>query len=83
MSEEARYGTGFYNTISRDLKDIFPDVHSFSPTNLKYMRYFYEMYPDVNNRLQLDDDNMTEINRQQAADDLGKEVIVNYNLPNQ
>lgn len=75
MSEEARYGTGFYKTISRDLKDIFPDVHSFSPTNLKYMRYFYEMYPDVKNRLQPGDDYRTKGNRQQAVDDLGKEAI--------
>lgn len=25
-------------------KGISPDVKSFSPTNLKYMRYFFEMY---------------------------------------
>ena len=75
MNKDARYGTEFYKTISRDLKDIFPDVHSFSPTNLKYMRYFYEMYPDVTNRQQLVDDFKTAENRQQAADDLGKEII--------
>ena len=46
MSIEAKYGSGFYKAISSDLKDEFPDVHSFSPTNLKYMRYFFEMYPD-------------------------------------
>ena len=44
MSEKNNYGSGFYKTISEDLKDIFPDIKSFSPTNLKYMRYFYEMY---------------------------------------
>ena len=70
MNKDARYGTEFYKTISRDLKDIFPDVHSFSPTNLKYMRYFYEMYPDVTNRQQLVDDFKTAENRQQAADEL-------------
>ena len=69
MNKDARYGTEFYKTISRDLKDIFPDVHSFSPTNLKYMRYFYEMYPDVTNRQQLVDDFKTAENRQQAADE--------------
>ena len=40
MSENAAYGTGFYKAISADLQDIFPNVHSFSVTNLKYMRYF-------------------------------------------
>ena len=47
MSEQFGYGTGFYKTVSDDLKSILPDVKSFSPTNLKYMRYFYEMYPDA------------------------------------
>jgi len=37
MSENAAYGTGFYKAVSADLQDIFPDVHSFSVTNLKYM----------------------------------------------
>ena len=46
LSEKNDYGSGFYKTISEDLKDIFPNIKSFSPTNLKYMRYFYEMYPE-------------------------------------
>lgn len=56
LSEKNNYGSGFYKTISEDLKDIFPDIKSFSPTNLKYMRYFYEMYPEILNRPQLGDD---------------------------
>ena len=40
MSEQFGYGMGFYKTVSDDLKSILPDVKSFSPTNLKYMRYF-------------------------------------------
>lgn len=69
MSSKADYGSGFYNTISTDLKDIFPDVKSFSPTNLKYMRYFYEMYPDAGKRQQLVDDLANSENRQQPVDD--------------
>lgn len=46
MSKNSGYGTSFYKSISDDMKDIFPDVKSFSQTNLKYMRYFYEMYPN-------------------------------------
>lgn len=69
MSVKSGYGSKFYSTVSSDLKDIFPDVTSFSPTNLKYMRYFYEMYPDAGNRQQPADGlNMAE-NRQQLADD--------------
>ena len=55
LSKEAGYGSNFYKTISGDLKDVFPDIKSFSPTNLKYMRYFYEMYPDIEIRQQTAD----------------------------
>lgn len=84
LSDKNCYGSDFYRTLSSDLKDIFPDVKSFSPTNLKYMRYFYEMYPSVtenrqqlvdisddnNNRPQLVDEFIREENRPQAVDDL-------------
>ena len=56
MSEQFGYGMGFYKTVSGDLKSILPDVKSFSPTNLKYMRYFYEMYPDAVICPQVEDD---------------------------
>ena len=57
MSEQFGYGMGFYKTVSDDLKSILPDVKSFSPTNLKYMRYFYELFKDeIQNRPQVVDD---------------------------
>ncbi len=37
-------GNEFYNLVSKDLQNLLPDVKSFSPTNLKYMQYFYELY---------------------------------------
>ena len=37
-------GNEFYNQVSKDLRNLLPDVKSFSPTNLKYMQYFYEFY---------------------------------------
>ena len=39
LSDKYGYGSGFYKIVSEDFKDIFPEVKSFSPTNLKYMRY--------------------------------------------
>ena len=88
MHLDAEYGNGFYNAVSTDLKDIFPEVHSFSITNLKYMKYFYELYPNATdseemqvipqpsaNRQQLVDDLRIAEKRQQAADDLGAGII--------
>lgn len=74
LSEEAGYGSSFYKAISTDLKEEFPDIKSFSTTNLKYMRYFYEMYPSVpENRQQPVDESGDAGNRQQLVDDF--EVI--------
>ena len=70
MSEQFGYGMGFYKTVSDDLKSILPDVKSFSPTNLKYMRYFYEMYPDAVICPQVEDELITDANRPQVGDDL-------------
>lgn len=55
---ENSYGSGFYQKLSRDLCRELPNAKGFSPTNLKYCRYFYELY------------STTEPNRQQPADDL-------------
>ena len=75
MSNEAKYGSQFYNTISADLKDIFTDIKSFSPTNLKYMRYFYEMYPTAEICQKVVDESETSENRQQLADESGLQWI--------
>ena len=75
MNNDAKYGSRFYNAISADLKEIFPDIKSFSPTNLKYMRYFYEMYPTAENRQQAADDLAISDNRQQPVDDSEMQLI--------
>lgn len=61
MGLTAKYGSGFYKRLSTDLKEIFPDVNSFSVTNLKYMKYFYDLYAEVENRQQLVDDLKNDI----------------------
>lgn len=47
---------GFFNALSADLKIALPDAKGLSPTNIKYTRYFFELYAG-------------EIHRQQLADD--------------
>ncbi len=77
------YGSAFYKNLSQDLKNEMPGVKGFSPTNLKYMSYFYKLYaPLFVNRPQLADDFLGDLidstipqvaeqgqNRQQAVDD--------------
>jgi len=40
LRRESKYGSGFYKTVSEDLKHIFPETHSFSQTNIRYMCRF-------------------------------------------
>lgn len=47
----------FFQTLSADLQIALPDVKGLSPTNIKYSRYFYELYAAKDCRLQLVDDN--------------------------
>jgi predicted nuclease of restriction endonuclease-like (RecB) superfamily len=55
LSEKYGYGSEFYKMVSKDLGNILPEIKSFSATNLKYMRYFYELYPLTENRPQVGD----------------------------
>lgn len=42
----ARWGTGFIDAFSKDLKGAFPDVGGFSAKNLRYCRAFFRFYCD-------------------------------------
>ena len=43
---ETRWGGRFFHNLSTDLKYEIPNAACFSVTNLKYMKYFYEMFPE-------------------------------------
>src|SRR5574344_3097427 len=58
-----KYGSQFYKQLSNDLAAQIPNVKGFSPTNLKYTKYFYELY------------SQQDINRQQAVDDFTIEQL--------
>lgn len=54
---ENKYGKNFYKRLSLDLQHELPGVKGLSPTNLKYMKYYYELFiNEVENRPQLVDD---------------------------
>ncbi len=45
MHAEAKWGTSFFETLSRDLKKSFSNAKGFSPRNLIYMKQFYSVFP--------------------------------------
>ena len=47
MGQDQPWGSGFLKRVSVDLKTKMPDTDCFSPTNLGYMRRFFELYAHV------------------------------------
>lgn len=44
---DSRWGSKFFQNMSKDLTDIIPNTKGFSPTNLRYMKRFYELFKDT------------------------------------
>lgn len=72
---ESQWGDRFYRNLSADLRNETPDASCFSETNLKYMKYFYEMFPLSEIRPQLVDEIRDEGKTFQAEVVLGKDEI--------
>ncbi len=51
---DAAWGSGFYEALSKDLKEAFPDSKGFAVSNLRYMRRYYELFPDFPIRPQVE-----------------------------
>ena len=80
--DEAKWGSGFLERLSKDLKAEFPEMTGFSVTNLKYCKYFYNFYSEEDEiltitpiRHQLGDESQiinkqTNIIRHQLGDEL-------------
>lgn len=47
MRAESRWGSKFYDSLSKDLVSAMPEQKSFSPRNLRYMTQFYQMYNKI------------------------------------
>ena len=41
---DSKYGSHFYETLSKDLRAAFPNAQGFSERNIRYMKKFYDFY---------------------------------------
>lgn len=41
---ESKWGSGFFDILSQDLRSALPDVKGFSVTNLGYIKRFYQCF---------------------------------------
>lgn len=78
--ETAKWGSGFIDQLSKDLKAEFPNIGGFSVSNLKYCKQFFLFYSSNQIRQQLVDEfettnNQQLIKSQQAALQLGDELF--------
>ena len=83
-----RYGSHFYENLSRDLSLALNKKKGFSPTSLKYTKYFYSLYAPLFANLQQGAERLDVSNRHQLSDDFSVEnrpqhvdVFKNVNRP--
>jgi predicted nuclease of restriction endonuclease-like (RecB) superfamily len=87
--ENAKWGSGFIDQLSKDLKEAFPEMSGFSSGNLRYARMFYLFYspsPLICEQLvrKLDNyDNQPSIISEQAVRKLEKSVSFNNTISEQ
>ena len=70
IEAETRWGDRFMKNLSADLRSLMPDATCFSETNLKYMKYFYEMYNPYFENLNLRESNQKDKISPQVGDNL-------------
>ncbi len=75
LKAEARWGNKFLKTLSADLRKANPDTSSFSETNLKYMKYFYEMYQDAIEICPQDEDKSSTAICPQLGDKIIEDIV--------
>lgn len=74
LQAESRYGSGFYDRLSKDLRDSIPNVKGFSPANLRYMKRYYCLYLPESNLPQVVEDSLetsSNMNSPQVVEDSG------------
>jgi hypothetical protein len=68
---DKKYGSGFYNRLSSDLRNLLPDTTELVSSNLRYMVKFYCMYsilPQV--VVKLDEGNLPQLVGNLTEEDL-------------
>ena len=97
LRAESKWGSGFFDQLSLDLRTAFPEETGFSVTNLKYMKRWYAFYNErVENCQRLVDeirqqpadeisavqsDELDVVIRQQPADEKGQQSADQLEMP--
>lgn len=74
LKAESKWGSDFYNQLSIDLKQTFPQQKGFSVTNLKYIKRWYLFYYEQIIIRQQVIDELEITNRQQAVGEMEDQI---------
>ena len=69
---ESKWGSGFFNQLSLDMRTMFPNEKGFSVTNLKYMKRWYSFYKEICPQI---NDRSGVITHQQSADETRNQAL--------
>jgi len=75
---DAKWGSGFFVQLSKELNVEFPDMKGFSVTNLKYCKYFYQFYSQdrqISQQVAAEIQCIDNIIRPQLVDELESNLI--------
>lgn len=67
---ESKWGSGFFNQLSADMRSMFPNEMGFSVTNLKYMKRWYLFYYEKVTKCHQVGDQIEKQIRHQPGDEL-------------
>jgi predicted nuclease of restriction endonuclease-like (RecB) superfamily len=90
--ENAKWGTGFIDQLSKDLKEEFPNMSGFSSYNLRMCRTFFKFYIDSTSIWEQpvpklhNADNIVVVNVEQVApkmeNEIWQQVVAEFNNTN-
>ena len=67
---ESKWGSGFFEQLSLDMRGMFPDETGFSSANLRYMKRWYQFYYQEVEFLHQAGEEITIQNRHQPGDEI-------------
>ncbi len=89
LRAESKWGSGFFNQLSLDMRTAFPDETGFSVTNLKYMKRWYAFYNEgvairqrvIDEICQQPADELKVVIRQRVIDEKSQRVVGQLEMP--
>ncbi len=60
---ESKWGSAFFDTLSEDLRKIFPGTKGFSTTNLRYMKRYYDIFGEILPQVEAELSDVTNVPR--------------------